>query len=646
MKNKSKKTASFHVLSLEDSDLDFEIISEHLIKAGYNLKISRAENRNEFTSLIQNNTFDIILADYNLPLFNAFDALKLCQQFCPDIPFICVSGAIGETMSIELLKNGATDFVMKDRLERLPFAVDRALKEAKEKIEKKQVEQSLQISEEKYRTIFENVQDVFYQTDMGGMILEISPSIKNISDYTRDDLIGRSANELYANPEERELVLQKIKEKGEVRDYEIRFKTRQGVIKHTSINSRLIYDSEGRPDHIDGTLRDITERKLAEETIRQSEAELNYAQRIAKMGSWVLNIQTNTNVWSQNMFEMFGYKSNEKGITYADFLKDVHPDDKDLVELNFQKIMNSKSGVNYDFRYILPNRDIMWVQSIIIPFFENGKLSKLHGVKIDITEKKNVEQELIKAKENAEASDRLKTAFMNNVSHEVRTPLNGILGFGQILADPDLPSEEKEKYYRMLNNSCERLLNTVNNFMDIALLTSGNQKISKKEIVLENMIDEVAGKFREACRAKQLTFILKKPQPIYDYKVNTDGELFGKILHQLIDNAIKFTSHGQVTIGYEKKENEFHFFVKDSGIGISEESKKRIFGNFHQEDNADTRQYQGTGIGLSIAKGLIELLGGNIWLESEKGKGSTFHFTLPSNLQKQNQLQDSMEHNY
>ena len=646
MDNLKSKAAFFNVLSLEDSDFDFEIIKEQLIKAGYNLKITRAEGEQEFRALIQSNRHDLILADYNLPQFDAFEALKICQEYCPDIPFICVSGTIGETKAIELLKNGATDYVLKDRLERLPFAIERALKEAIEQKEKKQVEQSLLISEEKYRTIFENVQDVFYQADMEGMILEISPSIKNISDLNREDLLGRSVYELYADPKEREMFLKRIKEKGEIRDYEIKFKTKNGDIKQTSVNASLVYNSEGRPHHIDGTLRDITERKLAEQIIRQSEAELNYAQRIAKMGSWVLKIQTNEDIWSQNMFEMFGYKSIDNKITYADFLKGVHPDDLYLVEFNTHKIMSTKSGVSYDFRYILPDGQIMWVQSIIIPVFENGELTELHGVKLDITEKKAAEQELIKAKENAEASDRLKTAFMNNVSHEVRTPLNGILGFGQILADPDFPAEEKEKYYRMLNNSCDRLLNTLTNFMDIALLTSGNQKIQKKEILLEQLIDDVMEKYREICQAKQLTLILKKPQPLYDYKINTDVVLLGKILHQLIDNAVKFTSHGQITVGFKKGENEAHFFVKDTGIGISEDYKKQIFGDFLQEDNADTRQYQGTGIGLSIAKGLIELLGGHIWVESEKGKGTTFYFSLPSVTKKQDYRQNKMEQNH
>ena len=153
------------------------------------------------------------MADYNLPQFDAFEALKLCQEYCPDTPFICVSGTIGETKAIELLKNGATDYVLKDRMERLPFAINRALNEAKEQKEKKQVEQSLLISEEKYRTIFENVQDVFYQTDMKGIIPEISPSIKNISTFTRNDLIGKSVYEFYFDPKKEKYCCKKLKKR-------------------------------------------------------------------------------------------------------------------------------------------------------------------------------------------------------------------------------------------------------------------------------------------------------------------------------------------------------------------------------------------------------------------------------------------------
>lgn len=624
-----KEPDLLNVLSLEDSLLDFEIMNQQLSAAGYHLNISRVETESDFLERICNHTYDIILADYNLPQFDGFEALKLCRIHCPDTPFICISGSIGEIMAIELLKTGAVDYVLKDRMERLPFALQRALDEAKEKRERKQVELSLFKSEEKYRTIFENVQDVFYQTDLNGIILEISPSINYFSEFHRDELLGHSIYEFYSDASERAALLREIYKKGEIRDYEIRLKTKNGEIKYTSVNARLITNSDGQPDHIDGSIRDITERKRSEEIIRKNAEDLNYAQELAKMGSWEFNAETNTYKWSKNMYKMLGFEPFEKEPTYNDFINLVHPEDKHVIDDYNRKLIREKIPVSYDFRYLMPDREVIWIQNSITPVFKNNKLTHLHGVNLDITDKKKAEQELIRAKEKAEASDKLKTAFLNNVSHEIRTPLNGILGFGQIITDPEIPAEEKQVYFKMLNNSSERLLHTVNNFMDISLIVSGNQQAKRKEIRIEDHINQVFNKFRSLCEEKHLVLSLQKPTSASGYILNTDGELFEKIWYQLINNAIKFTSYGQISIGFKKKKNEFHFFVKDSGIGISEEYKNQIFDNFRQEEITDTRKYEGSGIGLSIAKGLVDLLGGKMWLESEKGKGSTFYFSLP-----------------
>lgn len=241
--------------------------------------------------------------------------------------------------------------------------------------------------------------------------------------------------------------------------------------------------------------------------------------------------------------------------------------------------------------------------------------------------KKNLE--LSAAKEKAEASDRLKTSFINNISHEIRTPLNGILGFGQILTDPDLKQEEKDQYLFILNESSERLINTVTNFMEISMVTSGNQEVNKKNFYPEYVINEIGRQYREICESKNLALTLEFPDADKNIRINTDKELLCKILRHLMDNAVKFTPSGSVTLGCELKGKDFLFYVKDTGTGISEEGKQTIFKNFMQEDNSYTRGYEGCGLGLSIASGLIELLGGTIWLESEKGQGSTFFFTLP-----------------
>ena len=242
--------------------------------------------------------------------------------------------------------------------------------------------------------------------------------------------------------------------------------------------------------------------------------------------------------------------------------------------------------------------------------------------------KKNVE--LNSAREKAEASERLKTSFINNISHEIRTPLNGILGFGQILTDPDLVEEEKAEYLHILNESSERLINTVTSFMEISIISSGNQEVNKSEFKPEFVLNDLVGHFQGICDRKNLNLSINLPSAIRNQKIYTDKELLYKILRHLFDNAIKFNAEGgSIELGVDIKDREFLFFVKDTGKGISAEGKQTIFKNFMQEDNSYTRGYEGCGLGLSIATGLIELLGGTIWVDSEKGKGSKFSFTIP-----------------
>lgn len=251
--------------------------------------------------------------------------------------------------------------------------------------------------------------------------------------------------------------------------------------------------------------------------------------------------------------------------------------------------------------------------------------------------RKNLELSI--AKEKAEASDRLKTSFINNISHEIRTPLNGILGFGQILMDPELSEQEKDEYLTILNESSERLINTVTNIMEISMVSSGNQEVDKKLFQPESVISTIIRNYQRICDTKKLDLLVDFPANGSKLSVYSDSVLLHKIFKHLMDNAVKFTRKGSITVGYEIKGEDFVFFVKDTGTGISNEGKENIFKYFMQEDNSFTRPYEGCGLGLSIASGLTELLGGTIWLDSEKGVGSTFYFTIP----KENGIQEEKE---
>ena len=622
----------FKVLSLEDSDLDFEIISEQLIKAGYNLNISRAETETEFTSLIRSNKYDIILADYNLPQFDAFEALKICNIHCPEVPFICVSGSIGEIMAIELLKNGAVDYVIKDRLERLPFAVKRALDEAKEKKALKLAEEEMKKKEENFRTLTENIPDIIARFDKNLRHIYINPAIEKIAGISPDSFLGKTNEELGMPKEKIALWNENMRyvfETGKQCLFEFEFETPTGT---QYFSSRLVpeLDEDGKVNTILCVTRNISDNKKAEIALQKSEERLRDI--LFSTADWVWEVDENGKYTysSQKGIDFFESSQDEIiGKTPFDFMPE---DEAKRVATIFNQIVALREPIK-DLENWNNGKDGKKICLLTngVPIFDNeGHLKGYRGIDKNITERKNAEQELIREKERAEASDRLKTAFMNNISHEIRTPLNGILGFGQILTDPGFSDLDKQGYYGMLNESCDRLLNTVTNIMDISLLASGNQKIIKKEVVLYHLISRISEKFSLFCQQKNIIIsILENPED-RKYSIKTDEELLGKIFHQLIDNAVKFTSYGTITIGCERHQNEHHFFVKDSGIGISEEYKDRIFSNFEQEDFASTRKYEGTGIGLSIAKGLIEMLGGKIWLDSEKGKGSTFYFSIPT----------------
>ncbi|MEI8006489.1 MAG: response regulator [Bacteroidota bacterium] len=246
-------------------------------------------------------------------------------------------------------------------------------------------------------------------------------------------------------------------------------------------------------------------------------------------------------------------------------------------------------------------------------------------------EKKNIE--LILAKDKAEASDRLKTAFMQNISHEVRTPLNGILGFGALLAEQDVSDSEKEQYLSLLKASSTRLINTITDYMDISLIVSDSIEVNRKPLSVNKVLTELMNQFYDQCLSKKLEFNLSTPGDSNGLFILTDPELFRKIISHLLDNAVKFTNKGSITLGYSVLPDNIEFFVKDTGVGIEKDAQERIFESFMQENLDNTRGHDGSGLGLSIIKGFTKLLDGEILLESVKGEGATFYFSIPKGME-------------
>jgi signal transduction histidine kinase/ActR/RegA family two-component response regulator len=246
--------------------------------------------------------------------------------------------------------------------------------------------------------------------------------------------------------------------------------------------------------------------------------------------------------------------------------------------------------------------------------------------------------ELVISKENAEESDKLKSAFLANMSHEIRTPMNGILGFADLLKEPGLTGKEQQNYIEIIEKTGIRMLNIINDIINISKIESGLMLIDIKKSNINEQLEYIYSFFKLEVEAKGVQLSVKNALPLRKAVIKTDPEKVFAILTNLVKNAIKFTTKDSIELGYTKKKDYLEFYVKDSGIGIPKDRQEAIFERFIQADITNKMAHQGAGLGLSITKAYVEMLGGKIWLESEVGKGSTFYFTLPYDAKYEGQI--------
>jgi len=242
---------------------------------------------------------------------------------------------------------------------------------------------------------------------------------------------------------------------------------------------------------------------------------------------------------------------------------------------------------------------------------------------------RKVNEELKIAKDKAEESDRLKSAFLANMSHEIRTPMNGILGFAALLKKPELSGVQQQKYIGIIEKSGERMLNIINDLIEISKIESGQTAVSLAPTNINEQMEFVYAFFRHEVERKGMRLNYDCPLPTEEAFISTDREKLYAVLINLVKNAIKYSQEGTVDFGYVKKGKELEFYVKDTGIGIPADKQEDVFNRFVQADNSITRKYEGAGLGLSISKAYVEMLGGKIRVNSTEGQGSQFFFTIP-----------------
>ncbi len=403
----------------------------------------------------------------------------------------------------------------------------------------------------------------------------------------------------------------------------------------------LGFDNDGNVISLIGTIQDITDRKRMEEKLIESEAFYRTLIDISPDGIFTSDMAGVVTYASIKTLEIFGIPPGEK-VLGTSILSWVSPDYHQVV---MERVTNIFEGYiapgSREYKLLKNDKTVFWGELSSSHLIDlNGTPTGLLIVCRDISKRKKAEEELIRARDKAEESDRLKTAFLHNISHEIRTPMNAIIGFSALLSEPGLDSEDQKSFIETITRSSNHLLAIVSDIIEISNIEAGILKIYKNEFNLNPLLDKLYKQFNPNALEKGIEFRYETAFADTKDYIQTDSSKLSQILSNLLNNAFKFTTKGQISFGYNQKNDHLGFYISDTGIGIAEDQYSNIFERFYQVESSVSRQYEGTGLGLPISKAYVELLGGEIWLTSEKGKGSVFYFNIPFTQTGRSELSD------
>ncbi|TAL69913.1 MAG: PAS domain S-box protein [Bacteroidetes bacterium] len=485
---------------------------------------------------------------------------------------------------------------------------------------RKLAEESLRESEQKYRYIVDNSLAGIYQITLDGNIIYGNEFMINMMEYDGDDYISINILQFYKNPNQRERLLSEIKANGEVKDFEVELSTFKGNTITVLINSRL----EG--NILSGIVYNITERKKAEE-------ELSKLRKAVETSGEVI-FMTNTDgiitFINPEFTNLYGWQPDEvlgkvtprimkSGITEPEFY------------INLWNTLLNKEVFKWEVQNKTKEGSFIFIESSANPILDDkGNITGFLAIQKDISDRKRIEQEILFAKEKAEDMNRLKSSFLANMSHELRTPMNGIMGFSQILQyEEDI--NNVHEITGLVYKSSKRLMETLNSILDLSRIESGDMYPVYNYADVIDLAKETINLYQSDAQRNGIE--LKLDTDIDNYYISTDQKLVIDILNNLVNNAIKFTPDGEVVLAIKKLITDNKEFVllevRDTGIGVHEKDYDTIFDEFRQASEGLNRGFEGTGLGLTLTKKYVELLGGTIKVRSKLGEGSTFTVSLP-----------------
>ncbi len=499
--------------------------------------------------------------------------------------------------------------------------------------ERKRTEHALHESEERFRLMADSCPSMMWVTDADGASEFINRACRKFCSVTYEQVEG-SKWQLLIHPDD---VSEYVGEfQRAIREHqpfraEARFRRADGEWRLFGVYAEPRLSPEGAfLGHI-GLSADITERKHAEQALRCSEEKFRQLAENIREVFWMRNPDSDKFLYVSPAYEQVWGRSCESVYQNPESrLEAIHPDDLEQSRLAFARQMQGETA-EAEYRIATPDGQEKWIRSRAFPIRDQaGQLIRIAGIAEDITEQKRYEEELIRARDGANAANRAKSRFLANMSHEIRTPMNGVIGMIQLLLDTDLSSEQW-RYADVAQNSGRTLLALIDNILDLSKIEAG-------KIVLENLtfsvyqtVADVIQLLRVLARTKDLKLNSRISREIPTL-VRGDAHRLRQVLTNLAANAIKFTERGGVTleVALESQSDDramLRFSVTDTGIGIRPDQVSALFSPFVQADDSTTRKYGGTGLGLAISKQLVEMMGGKIGVESRPGQGSTFWFT-------------------
>ncbi|HXF64089.1 MAG TPA: response regulator [Caldilineaceae bacterium] len=500
-------------------------------------------------------------------------------------------------------------------------------------------EQRLHASEQKLRLLVEQTPLAVITFDTQGVVTEWNRGAERIFGYRRDEVLGRRANALLL-PEpgpRRDEVLDNwralLTRTGG--DHRVLYNmTKSGETIHCEWFNTPLVNEQGQVIGVASLAMDISERIRSEEALRASESRFR---RLAEQSPDYIVIYdwTLEQVIYANRSEILGYNWEQFSSLDA-ILAAIVPEDRQAIHESWQRMMMAPVGMdsNYnEFRVIAADGTVQWLRSreTVLTRNSEGMPTQLLATLTVVTAEKQREEDLRQAKEQAEAMAQARSQFLANMSHEIRTPMNGIIGMTSLLMDADLDEEHRD-FIETIRSSSETLLTIINDILDFSKIESGRMDLETQPFDLRECVEGALDLMAPQAAVKQIDLV-------YWMADDTPATVLGdvtrlrQVLVNLLSNAVKFTDHGEIVVTVQSKwleegACELRFTVKDTGVGIHDAQLPLLFNAFSQLDSSTTRRYGGTGLGLAISKRLVELMGGKIGVESQVGKGSTFWFTI------------------